>query len=212
MPLLPSGWNVVVIGHWNRAILSPSGIAKRLFGLADGTPIKVLVPLDVVAPYHVQHENITVIPGSDRLIVVPVHDTFENLIEAIKITRKALNDLPQTPVFAAGMNLSYKSDSEIETLQQATANPWDDRLSDKNFVIASRSIARSLKWREGTINVTVTEAPGAASEVTFNFDYKSQSPETMRTWLDLKAEDVKSQVERILHDTIGLSPEDIGNV
>jgi hypothetical protein len=212
MPLLPNDWNVVIVGHWNRAILSPAGVAKRLFGLPDGTPVKVLVPLDVVGPYHVQHENITVIPGSDRLIVAPLHDNYENLIEAIRITRKALEDLPRTPVFAAGLNLTYKSEKEIETLQQATGSPWDDRLSDKGFVIASRSIARSLKWRDGTINVGIVQTTSATSEVTFNFDFKSQSADTLRSWLDLKVEDIKSQVNLILYDTIGLSPEDIGNV
>lgn len=212
MPLIPNDWNVVVVGHWNRAILSPAGIAKRLFGLAAGTPVQVLVPLDVVAPYHVRHENITVIPGSDRLIVAPVHDTFENLIEATVVTRRALEDLPQTPVFAAGLNLTYKSDAEVVVLRQVTASQWDDRLSDKNFVIASRSVVRSVKWRDATINVTVTVEPTGASSVTFNFDYKSLSSEAIRKWLDLKSDEIKEQVDLILFETLTLSPEDIGNV
>jgi hypothetical protein len=212
MPLRPQDWNVVVVGHWNRAILSPSGIANRLFGLPEGTPVKVLVPLDVVAPYHIQHENITVIPGSDRLIVAPVHDAYENLVEALRITRKALEELPRTPVFAAGLNLTYKSEKEVETLKQATSSTWDDALSDKRFEIISRSISRSLKWRNGAINVTISQTPGTTSEVAFNFDFKSQSTEAILEWLDLRVEDIKSQIDLILLDTIGLSPEDIGNV
>ena len=114
MPLTPDNWNVVVVGHWNRAILSPNGIAKRLFGLEDGTPVQVLIPLDVVGPYHVRHEKITVIPSNDRLLVQPLHSTFENLMDAMSIARRALEDLPLTPVFAAGINLNYKSATEID--------------------------------------------------------------------------------------------------
>jgi len=212
MPLLPNNWNVVIVGHWNRAILSPAGIAKRLFGLPSGTPVQVLVPLDVVAPYHVRHENITVVPGGDRLIVAPVHNTFDNLIEATAVIRRALKDLPETPVFAGGLNLSYKSDTEVVALRQVTASQWDDRLSDKNFVIASRSVVRSVKWRDATINVAITAELTGASSVTFNFDYKSQSSDAIRKWLDLKANEIEEQVDAILFETLGLSREEIGHV
>jgi hypothetical protein len=212
MPLVPNDWNAVIVGHWNRAILSPGGIATRLFGLSEGTPVQVLVPLDVVAPYHVRHDNVTVIPGSDRLIVGPEHGTFENLVEAIGVLRRALAELPRTPVFAAGLNLTYKSEVGIEVLQQVTASSWDDRLSDKGFEIASRSILRSVKWRGGTINVTIRQEPDEESAVLFNFDFKSQSAEAIQNWLDLKPKDIETQVHMLLYDTIGLSPEDIGNV
>lgn len=212
MPLLPNNWNVVVVGHWNRAILSPAGIARRLFRLPTGTPVQVLVPLDIVAPYHVRHDNITVIPGNDRLIVTPVHDTFENLSEATVVTRRALGDLPETPVFAAGLNLTYKSDAALMALQQVTVSQWDDRLSDKNCVITSRSIMRSVQWRDGTTNVTITVEPTGACSVTFNFDYKSQSSEAIGKWLDLKACEIKKQVDQILFETLSLNTEDIGNV
>ena len=175
MPLVPNDWNVVVIGHWNRAILSPAGIAKRLFGLPEGTPIEVMVPLEVVAPYHVRHKNITVIPSSDRLVVSPVQCTFENLVEAIGIIRKALEDLPRTPVFAVGINVRYISTTEVDVLQQSTASAWDDKLSDKRLIIASRSIMRSVHWRDGTINITIKVRSGrrllASLQLRFQVDF-----------------------------------------
>jgi hypothetical protein len=182
-----------------------------LFGLSEGTPVQVLVPLDVVAPYHIRHDSVTVIPSSDRLLVAPTQGNFKNLVEAIGIARQALAHLPQTPVLAAGLNLTYKSESEVEVLEQATSSTWDDRLSDRGFVISSRSIVRSVNWRDGTINVTIKQEPTGMSSVHFNFDFKSQDSEALRTWLDLKAEEIKERVDTILFGTIGLCPEDIGD-
>src|SRR5262249_4627697 len=136
--------------------------------------------------------------------VAPVHNTFDNLIEATVVTRRALEDLPQTPVFAAGLNLTFKSDAEIVALRHVTASQWDDHLSDKSFVITSRSIVRSVEWRDAMINVTITLEPTGASSVTFNFDYKSQSSEALKKWLDLEASEIKKQVHLILFETLDL--------
>ncbi len=53
-------WDVVVVGFWNPAILTPAGIWKRLFELEQGTPVELEVPIDGLAPYRVSHEEITV--------------------------------------------------------------------------------------------------------------------------------------------------------
>src|SRR5262245_44911690 len=144
MTLAAKDWNVVIVGHWNRAIFSPDGIAKRLFQLPEGTPVQVLVPLDAVEPYHVRHENVTVIPRSDRLLVQPVQSNVDNLVEAIVIARRALEDLPRTPVFAAGLNLRYKSDEGLDALQRITVSAWDDGIDASALVVASRGVTRSF--------------------------------------------------------------------
>jgi hypothetical protein len=211
MALVPNDWSVVVIGHWNRAILSPAGIAKRLFKLPEGTPVQVLVPLDVVAPYHIRHENVTVIPGSDRLIVQPARCTVANLVEAIAITRRALEDLPRTPVFATGLNLRYKSDDAIQVLQDITVSSWDDRIDSKGLVIDLRSITRAIDWREGKITTTVTQEKSGACSVLLNFDYRSQESERLNDWLGISGDEIETQARLILCDAIGLSQEDFAD-
>ncbi len=42
----PFDWNVVIIGSWNPAILTPQGITTRLLQLEAGTPVEVQVSLD----------------------------------------------------------------------------------------------------------------------------------------------------------------------
>ena len=211
MALVPNDWSVVVIGHWNRAILSPAGISKWLFNLPEGTPVQVLVPLDVVAPYHIRHENVTVIPGNDRLIVHPVENNVDQLVQAIRIAQRALEHLPQTPVSAAGLNLRYKSEIAIDVIDQITANPWDDRISEEGLIVASRSIARSVQWRGGTITANIQQDQAGACSLLLNFDYRSHDSSKLKDWLDMTAADIKTQVDLLLQKTIGLSHEDFDN-
>ena len=53
MLLEPGDWNVVIVGHWNRAILTPQGIATRLLQLPPETEIGIEVPMDAIGPYRV---------------------------------------------------------------------------------------------------------------------------------------------------------------
>jgi hypothetical protein len=55
MALSPERWSVVIIGRWNRAILTPAGIAKRVFGEPETKLMDVEVPLDGLSPYRVRH-------------------------------------------------------------------------------------------------------------------------------------------------------------
>ncbi|MET0110029.1 MAG: hypothetical protein ABW084_14095 [Candidatus Thiodiazotropha sp.] len=67
----PIDWNIVVVGAWNVAILTPEGIARRLFNLEPGTPIEVQVAMDVGAPIRVRHDNIIVQPSPTSLVITP---------------------------------------------------------------------------------------------------------------------------------------------
>ena len=212
MPLSPDDWSVVVIGYWNRAILTPAGIAKQLFGL-ENVPVKVLVTLDTVAPHMVEVEDVIVIALRDRLIVKPVENTIENLAKAIQIAKKALTELPRTPVSAAGFNLRYRSNTEpIKALDDLTASTWDERLADAAFQIDTRSINRVLLWKTGKIQVFVTQEPEGKYELLLNFEANSNESEKLQEWLSVSANEIDVQAQKIFRDTIGLTNEEITHV
>lgn len=103
----PFDWNVVVVGAWNPAILTPLGIAKRLFG-RDDAPIQVMVSVDGLAPIQVRYEGLVVVPSNSKLVVSPVEPSPSALVEAAQVACKAINSLPDTPFLAAGVNLRYR--------------------------------------------------------------------------------------------------------
>jgi hypothetical protein len=212
MSLAPEDWSVVIVGHWNRAILTPAGIAKRLFGLPSGTPVQVFVPLDTIAPYIVEHGNVKVIPSSDRLVVQPVNNTIDNLKDVMEIAKRALVELPRTPVYAAGINLKYRSTDRVETLEQLTAHAWDDRLSDADFRIESRAISRSLRWKDGKIQIFVTQETEGRYELLLNFETQSNDTEQLQKWVGVTADDIRTEAERVLYNTVSLTREELSHV
>lgn len=127
----PFDWNVVVVGAWNVAILTPGGVAKRLFRLPPGTPVEVQVPLDAPhAPMQVKRGGmvVAVAPSGMQLTVGPEQSAFSGLQEAAEIAARAIEDLPETPVRAAGVNIRYRFDSIPDQLQSAIGAPIDNLL------------------------------------------------------------------------------------
>jgi len=209
MAITPHDWSVVVIGFWNRAILTPSGVVRRLFHLPEQTPVEVEVALDAFVPFRIKHDNVIVTPGSDKLHVQPASFNFQTLAGAMKVARVGLEALPETPIFAAGYNLNFKTSEHVAALAPITDHPWDDRLSDQDFQIETRATARSLIWRGGRIKVGVSQEVDMSFTVALNFDRRSNSVPELVEWLSMPIQDIQDATERILTRCIDLAVEDI---
>lgn len=209
MALAPGDWTVVIVGSWNRAILTPSMVSRKLFRLDDGTPVKVAVQLDVVAPYQISHEEIVVVPFRDKLIVATLKPNFVSLHKAMKVALNAVEELPRTPYTAAGFNLRYKSKGPIEALQSLTSlETWDNRISDEGLSIDERSVTRAVKWGDGKIKVTITQQEDLAHSILLNFDLQSENVDLLKNWISAEPSQIETQTEKVFK-TIGLTSEDI---
>lgn len=209
MPFTPAEWNVIVLGRWNRAILTPSGIAKRLFGLEEGTPIEVFVAIDALAPPQVKHGGTIVMVGGDRLITVPETLNFPGLEGAMTIARRAMENLRETPVIAAGINVKYSCKEPLEALQNITRHSWwDDQLSDNQYEILGRELSRVLKWNEGQINFSVTEEADSSFQVQFNFHRGSSRIDELIDWLSKPIADFEKEITRVFSDCMQIKAED----
>src|SRR4051812_42213395 len=116
MPLEPGDWNVVVVGRWNRSILTPQGIASRLLQLPPGTEVGIEVPMDAIWPYRVSYGDLVIMVSEQQLIVEAAENSFPSLQRAMRVVYRAMQNLPETPVFAAGFNIRCKGSVEDETL------------------------------------------------------------------------------------------------
>lgn len=198
MAVSPTDWNVVVAGFWNPAILTPAGIAKRLFGLPEGTPILVEVPMDQLLPYRVKHEGVTITAEMGRLTIVTDTPNFNSLQSAMAIAARAIHELPETPFSAAGFNVRYKLDDAPDQLLTSTTPPIDGTISDAGFAIESRSIKRSLTFNAGILNLEIQSLKNSEVRIEFNFHRQERDKARLIEWLTTPIDEVKATVGKIM--------------
>lgn len=178
-----SVWNVVVIGAWNTAILSPDGIRRRLFRLAEGVPVDLQMAIDRPGLFQVRHDGVVVIPTHSRLEAVAAEGTAGGLARAAEICQRAIDELPSTPMTAAGVNIRYEFEEFADDLLARVRAPLDDALANAECQIRASSIRRTVEIEQGVVNMTVTHSPDGNGTLEFNFHRDSQDPEELKAWL-----------------------------
>lgn len=211
MALTARDWSVVVVGKWNRAILTPAGIGKHLFRVSPDTPLDVLLPVDVIAPPLVKFDGITVVAGDDRLVVQPDAPSYSRLDRARQIACNALDFLPKTPVTAVGLNVRFTTDTPSNQLLEICTNSLDSALSDASYNIDKRSYMWSLPWDDVTINLTILLDSNGACAIQLNFHLQSDDPNRQTTWLREPIDHFQQEVRRLIVDCMHLDSQEIPN-
>ena len=184
MPARAFDWNVVVVGAWNLAILTPQGIARRLFDLAPGLPIQVQIAVDGTAPMRVTHNRVTVLPDVGSITVQPAEQNVAALDSAAAIARRGMTSLPETPVAAAGVNFRFRFDALPDSLIRALYSSLDDRLADAEQRTTGSALTRTLRWRlDGVVNLELQQNEDAPGTLLFNYHRGSTSNADLIAWL-----------------------------
>jgi hypothetical protein len=212
MGLQPFNWSVVIPGHWNVAIFAPGQIAEKVFELPKGTKVQVMVPIDVMGPNIVEHPDgdIRILSLPNRLEFGLVKMDFDALEHAMSCAVKAIKWLPHTPVQAAGFNINYKTDeSSSEMVKLYSKEEIDHIIGDLGIEITSRSIARTLRYDPGKINITFR---GNNNNLEFlcNFHRDSNKIQDLIDWLSIPKKNVEKYIKEIL-EKFGLSLQEPSN-
>lgn len=184
LPGTPVDWNIVIAGAWNVAILTPEGVARRLFNLEPGTPVEVQVAVDVGAPIRVRHENIIVQPSPTSLVITPQDPTPEALANSVTIATRALKSLPETPMSAAGLNLRFLFDQIHDSLIEVGKSVIDDKLPDAGYEIVEKMLKRRIVWQDGVLNLEISEREDSSGLIVFNYHRNSNLPLELNGWLE----------------------------
>jgi hypothetical protein len=192
----PTDWNVVVIGAWNAAILTPAGITRRLFKVDPKTPMKVEIAMNQPGSFRVIYDELIVDPTGGRLLVSPVQCTRPDLARAANLVDTALCDLPETPVVATGVNIVYTIDSVSEPLRAVLSEGFDRQLSDAGYSISQYSSTKTVTYQEGSINIELIRTSEGTGKLSFNFERTSESNPDLRAWIS-KTEPMMNEVLKI---------------
>ena len=198
MSFRPFDWNVVILGAWNRAIFTPQWIAEFLFEVPKNRPVEVEVPLNVPTPPKVKHEGIAVSVGAGLLEVSAEPCDFDTLERTCACACRALQQLPRTPVSAAGFNVRYRCDEAPVELLQAIACDIDDAISDAELRIVRRDVTRRLLWGDGVINTEIGVDESGLTSIALNFHKNSVEHSELKRWLETPIGGVKVRTETLL--------------
>ena len=182
MPTEPFGWNVIVIGAWNMAILTPDGVRRRLFQVEDGIPLEVQIAVDSPGQFRVAHDGILVAPTATRLELAPQKPEPESLARAAELACRALHSLPETPVSAAGVNIRFRFAELPDKLLDLVRAQVDGSLADAGFKIAGATTKRTLAHDPGVINLQVKQED-VGGTLEFNCHRDSKTHGELSEWI-----------------------------
>lgn len=197
MNFLPKDWNVVVAAAWNPAILTPNGISKRLFGLEEGTPIRLELAIDNPGEFRAFHNDIMVKPTLGKLEVFPISSNIEGLKNAIAIAQKAIEALPETPFVAAGINFRYQLEDISPEFIDLLKAPIDDALSDQHYFQSKSIQIRTLAFEDGVINFQLEQKQDDKYELLLNYHKPSKNGAELIEWAN-KADSFEANNQNLL--------------
>ena len=203
MNVEPFNWNVVVLGAWNRAIFTPQWIAQYIFCLKEAEAVTVEVPLSTPLPWRIKHEDVAVVVGAGSLEVVADSCAYEALDKARTHAIRAIDELPRTPLSAAGFNIRYRAEESSTELAEILASPVDNLIADVDLDILGRAQHRSVAYKDGIVNIDMRVDRDGGAIVQFNFHLASDCADKLKEWLRVPVEDVRKTVQSILDQLPG---------
>ncbi len=208
MSLEPFDWNIVIVGRWNRSILTPGRIAEKIFELKPPTGIFVNVPLDGISPYMVKdpQQEIAIVTEYNRLIIQIVKMDYETVQKGLNAGLKVLEWLPETPLTAAGFNIRYKTSEVIQELIDIFPSPIDSKLGSIGYTqISARTVTRSIGYGNGVLNLTIVK-DGEDFTLLFNFHRQSNSNDNLKEWMRTPVNTISETVQNVT-EVLGIKIE-----
>jgi hypothetical protein len=211
MQVKRAGWSVIIVGRWNKAILTPAGICERVFGLDTPSELEVAVPLDGVSPYRVRHPDhrLVVMVDENRLRLELQKTDYETLAYAMERGVFVMKKLPETPFAAAGFNVDFGSSEVGAESGKIVAANVDAVLAGLARDVESRRVTRSLVFKEGRLNLMMA-VEGEQFSLSCNFHRGSGKSAELQEWLQTPASEVEQTVSQVLA-ALGLEEEEVPN-
>lgn len=168
-----SQWSLVIVGRWNRAILSAQWLAKEVLGEEE---IGIMFPVVGVGPpiFYTKDLNLRIVVSSESVTFVPLKDSREVLTRIEKAATHILKTLPHTPILAFGENFHYTVDGCPDELTRLLNLEDADRLG-LHGKIGGVSLKRTVNLEACELNLTLSR--DGACRIELNYHYAA-TPES----------------------------------
>lgn len=185
-----TGFNILTIGRWNPAVLSPQWIRSNVID----SEVTFAIPIDDSgAPPRLSFSNIHLFPTIRYLDARPA-EVQENAFSTVGETvSKIIELLRHTPISAIGINFRFVEVAHPESL--APNFQFDDaaRIPHDKYSMLTSTIIRSFQLKnDDTLNLSLIH-DGQEMSVEFNFHTDSSDLATIQS--KLTTENINARLE-----------------
>lgn len=163
---------LVIVGAWNRAILSQEWVMQNL--LSEEKNVKIEYPINSIGSLRFSTEDFSFFVLGERLVFKALNNKEQTYKNIVAIARQLLRLLSHTPINAMGINFIYKSEHALTIF---------DSIGDTRKLV--ELIGHEIKVQELTrsfsVDKTLTlnlkiQSTNSESIIDFNFNYSVKTP------------------------------------
>jgi len=168
MKILPDSLTLIIVGKWNRYILTVDWLAKNIFQTDN---VQIEFSLDFDLPPRFTKDGIRIIPTENRItfIALKYDDVVFSRIE--KMTLRLAKLLPVTPVTAFGINFKFVEESPKSELLSLFELADNNKLSDNDIRIEDYFLKRKMIVNNRVLNLNIIQE---SKKVLFEFNFHEE--------------------------------------
>lgn len=177
MRIAPNSWSVVLVGKWNRYILTPQWVGTNLFE-EDNIQVEFPVNRPELAPRYRSSDNIVFSPSIHKSQFFAQEPYNDQMLQRIAImTRKLLTILIHTPLSSIGTNFGFEELAQnfpdLNFFNLTDSDQFAERIENVNSI----EIKRQFNINGRVLNFTII-SKGENVYFDFNFHYEAANPQT----------------------------------
>jgi len=198
---------VVVAGYWNPRIFSALWVTTRL---GASNQIAFEVPMDPGLPLRLAFDGVHLAITSDQMILT-VDRAEDALVErCLQLAMRALQELPNTPTKAVGVNFAFVATPPGRDLLSAFDIKDNNAISDAGIRIQSTTIQRTLLDGDQVVNFSLSNSDDGKVLLGFNFHKDTPTAQAALAFLEAQPTGFKQRATEIIGKIYGAAAEDPG--
>lgn len=167
MKIKEESCTIVLLGNWNKYILSPGWSAKNIYD-EPGLGVEIALDLGLPPRYTSEQSHVRMIPTEDSVTFVALQHDDECLQKMENLAYTLVDKLSYTPVRAFGVNFGFVDESGKSDLLGIFKFPDNELLNSAGCQLTFSSIRRRLIIENRTVNLAISNK---ADEVSFDFNF-----------------------------------------
>lgn len=205
MEILTQGHSIVLVGGWNRNIITPQWVTSSLANVEEA--VFQLAIDDPTFPFRILFDDYVLTVRVDRLQLHSQIVSAERLSGATTLANDLLELLPHTPISSLGLNFAWRESDPPSTLLPLFTLSDTSAIADEGHSATETAIKRSFPWQDGILNFTLALKPQGHVIADFNFHWPVARAADAQQYLNARASEARDAALLLLRKVYNLEED-----